>query len=514
MSDNKTGKRTSGRKKRKRRLKRQFMISSVAAVTVFLLALVYVVAGGIGRGEAAFKEMDATVPETPSQTESSTQRATEEETPTETESVYIDVTPPVGTAKESVTWWDEEELKPEEFVESMQDDTKITVSFQSMPDMTLFEKEQEVSVCLTDEGGNQTVLTSKLILMHDGEAPKMTGVYNMTVFAGDTILYRKNVEVTDNHDENPKLTIDSSQVNRNKVGTYHVTYRAEDKAGNVTEETIFVKVMEKVAVTQEMVDQLADKVLAEILSEGMSNREKAYAIYSWTKRNIAYTGHTDPSDIVAGAYQGLRYRAGDCFTFCAVAHMLYNRAGFQAMKVTRTAGYLHHYWNYVNYGEGWYHCDSNLYRSDGFEAFMKTTEELITYTTNAMNRPDYYVYDESQYPPCAGSTGTEGETQPGEEGTQQPGAEDMPEGQQPEGTPEGGQQPEAGVPEGEGQQPEAGVPEGGQQSEAGDPEGGQPSAEGTSAGISEGGPDTAAENGQQPDVEGASAGQSGEVGAQ
>ena len=147
----------------------------------------------------------------------------------------------------------------------------------------------------------------------------MTGVYNMTVFAGDMILYRKNVQVTDNHDENPKLTIDSSEVNRNEVGTYHVTYRAEDKAGNVTEKEIFVKVMEKIAVTQAMVDDLADKVLSEILTDGMSNRDKAYAIYQWTKKNIAYTGHTDPSDIVAGAYQGLRYRAGDCFTFCAVA---------------------------------------------------------------------------------------------------------------------------------------------------------------------------------------------------
>ena len=38
MSDNKTGKRTGARNRRKRRLRRQFMISSVAAVTVFLVS--------------------------------------------------------------------------------------------------------------------------------------------------------------------------------------------------------------------------------------------------------------------------------------------------------------------------------------------------------------------------------------------------------------------------------------------------------------------------------------------
>lgn len=427
------------------------------AVAVFLLALTYAVAGSFGKGEEP-PETDQPAPAFAQvQTEAVT---TTEPEPEETETTVPDVTPPVGTAKELVTWWDEEELLPEEFVEAMEDDTKITVSFQAEPDWELFDKEQEVVICLTDEGDNQTVLASKLVLKHDGEAPEMTRIFNMTVFAGDTILYRKNVEVTDNHDENPRLTIDSSEVNHNEVGTYNVTYRAEDKAGNVAEKTIFVKVMEKLAVTQEMVDQLADKVLAEIFSEGMTDYEKAYAIYRWTKRNLAYTGHTDPSDIVAGAYQGLRYRAGDCFTFCAVAHMLYQRAGFQTMKVTRTAGYLNHYWNYVNIGDGWYHCDSNLYRPDGFEAFMKTTDELIAYTTNAMNRPDYYVYEESLYPPCAGSLEVESEI--GAEGDTE--AESSPAGQEPEA----GQQPGAeGSPEAGQESGAEGSPEAGQESGAG-----------------------------------------------
>ena len=418
MSDNRTARRAEWKKRRKRQLRQRFILSSMTAVAVFLIILIYFMTDGLKKTDEIAESTAPTELVLPSATE----EAVMPEEPEQTGTLYIDTTPPQGTAKDQVTWWDEEELKPEEFIEFMEDDTEITVSFQTVPDMTLFEKEQEVAVVLTDEGGNETVLTSKLILMHDGEPPTMTGVFNLTVFMGDTILYRKGVEVTDNHDENPKLTIDSSQVNRNKEGTYHVTYRAEDKAGNVTEETIFVTVMEKVAVTQDMVDELADKILAEIITEGMTDRDKAYAIYLWTKRNIAYTGHTDPSDIVAGAYQGLRYRAGDCFTFCAVAHMLYTRAGFQAMKVERTAGYLHHYWNYVNYGEGWYHCDSNLYRADGYEAFMKTTEELITYTTNAMSRPDYYVYDESLYPLCGSGNEqeTESETQPENESIQMP----------------------------------------------------------------------------------------------
>ena len=462
-------------------MRQRFALASMTAVGIFLLVLVYFVSESFGIRAGQGETDSFLMSEQPSAEETETEpETTAAVQPVQTEPVYVDLTPPVGKAKELVTWWDEEKLLPEEFVESMQDDTKITVSFERAPDMELFDREQEVAVCLTDEGGNRTVLVSKLILKHDGEAPEMTGVYNMTVFAGDMILYRKNVQVTDNHDENPKLTIDSSEVNRNEVGTYHVTYRAEDKAGNVTEKEIFVKVMEKIAVTQAMVDDLADKVLSEILTDGMSNRDKAYAIYQWTKKNIAYTGHTDPSDIVAGAYQGLRYRAGDCFTFCAVAHMLYTRAGFEAMKVTRTAGYLHHYWNYVNFGEGWYHCDSNLYRPDGFEAFMKTTDELITYTTNAMNRPDYYVYDESQYPPCAGSSAPpEGETESTPETGSEPGAEGEPAESGEPGAGEQPEEPEAGIPEAGGEPGEAGAPEAeGEPGEAGVPEaGGEPGAQ-------------------------------------
>lgn len=387
------------KKRRKRQLIHRFVMCSFMVVAVFLLVLIYVVAQGTG-GPDGIPE-NTTPQEAPAQAEAESAAKTTEAVPTET--IYIDTTAPKGTAKELVICWNGKNLKPEDFVESMSDDTEITVSFKTEPDMTIWEQEQPVEVLLTDEGGNRTLLSSRLIIRKDEEPPEMEGFYNLTIFEGDTIQYRKYLKVTDNCDENPKVTIDSSQVNRNEAGLYYATYRAEDMAGNVTEEEIFVRVMEKVPVTQEMVDELADAVLAEIITDGMTNRDKAYAIFKWTKRNIAYTGHTDPSDIVAGAYQGLKYRAGDCFTFCAVAHMLYIRAGFEAMKVDRTAGYLNHYWNYVNYGEGWYHCDSNLYRPDGFEAFMKTTEELVAYSTTVMERPDYYMYDESLYPPC-GST--------------------------------------------------------------------------------------------------------------
>lgn len=347
-----------------------------------------------------------------------------------------DTIPPKASVLEELTLWDDE-LEAEAFAESIEDYTTVEVSFAEEPDLTKIGEEQPVSILFTDEGGNQLTLPSKLELLHDEEAPVITGLFNLTVYIGDMIQYRKGVEVKDNRDEEVKLEIDNSAVNRDKEGKYEVTYKASDKAGNTTEHKITITVMEKVAVTNEMVYAMADAVLTDIIKEGMTNREKAYAIYTWVKRGMSYTGHTDPSDLMAGAYQGLRYRAGDCFTYCATAHVLYERAGFQVQKITRTAGHLNHYWNYVNYGEGWYHCDSQLYRSDGFEAFMKTTEEMQTYATNVMNRPDYYVYDETLHPACAGSEEQESETQESTEAAETPEPSGNPEAPEQSENPEG-----------------------------------------------------------------------------
>lgn len=311
-----------------------------------------------------------------------------------------DTKPPAATAKKGTLLFWADEIKPEDLIETMTDATEISASFGKI-DFNRIEEEQEVQIILEDEAKNKTQITASVKLKKDEEAPVISGVYDIYVYKGDVIQYRKGIEVTDNRDKSVELVIDNSQVDRNTEGEYQITYTAEDKAGNVAKETAKVIILDSKNVSKEEVYALADKVLEQIVKEDMSDYDKAYAIYKWTRNNITYTGHTDPSDILAGAYQGFRYRTGDCFTYCSTAYVLYQRAGFQVMKVTRdeNASELKHYWNYVNIGDGWYHCDSMLRQAD-FEPFMLTTEQMVEYTTKVMDRPDYYVYVEELYPPC------------------------------------------------------------------------------------------------------------------
>ncbi len=311
-----------------------------------------------------------------------------------------DTKPPEATAKRGTLLLWADEVKPEDFIENMTDATNISVSFGKI-DLNQIEKEQEVEIILEDEAKNRTQLTAWVKLKKDEEAPIISGVYDIMIYKGDIIQYRKGIEVTDNRDEEVELIIDNSQVDRDKEGEYQVIYTATDKAGNMAKESCKVVVLDDKDVPKEEVYAMADKILESILTEDMSEYDKAYAIYKWTRDNISYTGHTDPFDILAGAYRGFQYRTGDCFTYCATAYVLYQRSGFQVMKVTRdeNASDLKHYWNYVKIEEGWYHCDSMLRQAD-FEPFMLTTEQMIKYTTEVMDRPDYYVYVEELYPPC------------------------------------------------------------------------------------------------------------------
>ena len=95
----------------------------------------------------------------------------------------------------------------------------------------------------------------------DREPPVISGVTDKQVMVGDTISYRSGVTAWDERDGQVQVTVDSSGVNLNAAGSYTVIYIAEDKAGNQATASATVEVTD---ITQEMVIQLADEVLAQI----------------------------------------------------------------------------------------------------------------------------------------------------------------------------------------------------------------------------------------------------------
>ncbi len=304
----------------------------------------------------------------------------------------VDTTPPQVTYTDQQVWKNDQ-LPADAFIKSILDVSGVTLAYKAEPNFTI-EGDQEITIVLKDDYGNITEQTANLTIIADTQAPIIMGTRDKTVFVGDGVSYRKGVYVTDNREEDLKVSVDSSAVNLKKVGSYEVIYSAEDSSGNKTSITNTVSVIEFV-VSQEMVDEKTDEVLAKIMKDHMTKLEKAEAIYHWIKSKVGYTGDSDKTNWLAEAYRAMEDGEGDCFTFYAVAQALLTRAGIDNMQVTRLGGKTRHYWNLIDCGDGWYHFDS-CPNKDHVETFMLTDEELDAFT--ATRGSYYYNRDKSLYP--------------------------------------------------------------------------------------------------------------------
>ncbi|MCM1025411.1 MAG: hypothetical protein NC432_03190 [Roseburia sp.] len=366
--------------------------------------------------------------------------------------IIEDTTPPEGTLRALQLEYGTTCAAPD-FVEEIRDATAVTVTFAELPDISA-PGTQQVKIKLTDRGDNSVILETQLFVApvrkevtcnvggplpklqefligdiaaefvtdlssldlsdagtHDitlrinGEdfqsklvvvdtvPPVISGAEDITIYVGDTIAYRKNVTVTDNCPGEPQLEIDNSQVNPNAAGSYPVVYRATDASGNVAERTITVTIQESMY-SQETVDALADAVLARILTDDMTQLDKADAIFNYIRGHVGYISHSEKGDWLRAAYEGLADGQGDCYVFACTAKELLTRAGITNMDIAKIPAETSHYWNLVDVGDGWYHYDTTP-RKDHPRIFMWTDEQMMEYSESHKLS---HNYDHDAYP--------------------------------------------------------------------------------------------------------------------
>ena len=159
-------------------------------------------------------------------------------------------------------------------------------------------------------------------------APVISGVRDLETYVGSTISYKTGVTVTDDLDAKPTLEIDNSQVDLSKPGVYNVTYTATDASGNATSITVKLTVKVRTAnfVEPEVIYAKADAILSQFIRDDMTDREKAEAVYVWTRRGVHLSYGSKPAgfvheeaDWLQTAYQLLNTEVakGDCYFFFA-----------------------------------------------------------------------------------------------------------------------------------------------------------------------------------------------------
>lgn len=315
--------------------------------------------------------------------------------------VYVvDTTAPRATVK-AVTFFREPAPKPEDFIAEIQDASPVSVRFVNQPELTR-EGLQTVTLELTDDSGNTARVDATLTVVIDTQAPVISGVKNKVVYKGDSVAYRSGVTVKDDWDEAPTLTIDSSQVDLDKLGTYKVVYTATDASGNTAtaEATVTVAQKQSTYVDVETIYEKADSLLKSIVKDSMTKREQVVAVYKWVNKNVRYADHSDKSDWMQGAYQAMTKRSGDCFNYFALTKLFLERLGIDnidVVKVKNYAGDSMHYWSLVSLDEGktWYHLDATPRVGSGDNFCLVTDAFMDAYSAqhnNCFNR------DKSLYP--------------------------------------------------------------------------------------------------------------------
>ena len=255
-----------------------------------------------------------------------------------------------------------------------------------------------------DASGNETTQTVTVTVIADETAPSILGVQPISLYAGSTVSYRSGILVTDDHDENPTLSIDSTQVDLSQPGTYEVTYRAKDAAGNESSVTTTVTVEEKPEsyVEEETIYAEVDELLAQITTEEMTDREKVEAVFKWITGHYSYYGDSDKTDWLQAAHALMTRRMGDCFNFYALSKLMLDRLGIPNITVTRSEDSLrrsNHYWSLVSVdgGETYYHFDTTPHSSGPSYRFCLVTDEYLDfYSTKVVL--GYYTRDTSLYP--------------------------------------------------------------------------------------------------------------------
>ena len=260
----------------------------------------------------------------------------------------------------------------------------------------------DIVYSVTDAAGNTTSAPTTLTVTDDNVAPTIQGVHNISLYLGSGVSYRSGIVVSDDKDPNPKLDIDSSKVDLSNIGTYPLVYTAKDMTGNTTRIEVTVSVAEKPAtyVEEEVINAKADELLKKIVTENMEDEAKVKAIYAYVRSHYTYSGHSDKTDWLQGAYVMMTEGQGDCFNYYAVTKLLLDRCGIPNIDVRKVRNFpddSDHYWSLVSVdgGKTYYHLDTTPRVGDGDDFCLVTDKFLDDYSAKNKN---CHNRDKSLYP--------------------------------------------------------------------------------------------------------------------
>lgn len=298
-----------------------------------------------------------------------------------------------------------------EFISGIIDKSRVTVSYETEPDMASSGR-VDVNIVLTDAHGNKTVYSTYFEVMSDTKAPEILKAPNvLEVDTGATIIWRASVEAIDDSGK-VELDLDTTGADLNTPGVYTVEIVARDDAGNETRRKVKLTVHDG-SITESMLFDVIKKIEKDLLiTSKMNAEEKVYSVFRYVYDNMKYSNTSAHIDWKQEAYVTLNGGfTGDCFTYCATSYAILKYLGFDVHIVERAEsakieGTGTHFWVLVNIGSEaepkWYHFDATPQRSPyNLATYLMTDAQLEAYTkwrNDTYKLENYYTYDVEKFP--------------------------------------------------------------------------------------------------------------------
>lgn len=270
---------------------------------------------------------------------------------------------------------------------------KIKVNLSNTHDYTIITKTSKVI---------ENSKESEIIIV-DTKPPVISGVSNKEITIGDEINLLDGITAQDELDGQLEVTI-TGEVNKTKAGEYVIKATATDKSGNVAEEEFKVTVKEKKIVTPtpspntssssnkkpsssnsttsqskpstttptqandastksgrlQLATAEARRVVSQIITPGMSDYQKASAIFNYLHRNVSLqtnqSNEAYKTNYGNEAYAALIMKKAACSGFCKAVTLMCNAAGLQSKHIN--ANQWAHQWNTVYIDGEWIVLDA------------------------------------------------------------------------------------------------------------------------------------------------------------
>lgn len=227
--------------------------------------------------------------------------------------------------------------------------------------------------------------------------PIINGLNSKTIYERETIDLKEGITAIDNVDGEIEVTI-SNENNSFTEGTYTIMVSATDKNNNTSEEAFTLTVLKKQTTTTEVIKENttkkttttkkatttikttttismdpstktgrlnlakaeAKRVASEIIKPGMTDEQKAYAIFNYLHSNVDLqtnqSSEAYKTNFGNEAYAALIMKIAACSGFCRAVTLLCNEAGLQSEHINANA--WTHQWNRVLINGEWIILDA------------------------------------------------------------------------------------------------------------------------------------------------------------